>query len=344
MGYGNCVAGWRMRRRWLGIAICVSMTLGIWPGMVTAPAGAVEPWDPTNPRQNERPREEWVAFCALRVDRWLGMPDIYIPCAKQATLTEFRQGSCPGEECGHVPAAHTPDNARAVGYDLAGYLTDDVSGTVPTYDLPMYDGCADDVVRTDYTFRYMAGQVMGRVQVRITFRITDTLLACEPWMERLRSLHRSEDPASCCVQVLDGGRTCICIDELAVRYGDLVELPPPRVMTTMPWAGELYPYVRCGRVRTCRADSDTPDAWAMHPAVHWGRVELVQALQCLADAWFRRCSLWAGGTPPPPWEEDAGQALLAPQNLAVTDMSLPGGGLLDIRGGLATGCAESIPV
>lgn len=57
------------------------------------------------------------------------------------------------------------------------------------------------------------------------------------------------------------------------------------------------------------------------------------ALQCIAEEWFKRCSKWSSSPPDDmPLAEliQDSSWLVEPQNLVIADMSLPGGGLLDI--------------
>ena len=308
----------------LGLA-WVALGLGGWG----CAAWRVKPWNPVEPlRDQERPVGRVYAYCV-----WAGTFFVPAPCEKRVELVEVQEGPCPGERCGHVLAEHTPSDPKGAGlFDAIGYIRDQIHAG-EAFELPggndFYRGCHTEPVMGEYWYEYVAGQVMGDIKFRITYR---TVPDCPERGDRWRFLTREEDPESCCVRVrwVSGNppvHECECEWTISARYLGLQELPPPPYQTPQ---GEQFPYVRCGRTGpACDPDRDSPNTWAAHPSVHWGRPEMNDALKCLAWKGFEACSRWRLLSPP----EDPGrvEVLEDAQSLAITDMSLPGGGLLDIN-------------
>lgn len=309
------------------------MTVGVYGCAATH----VIPWDPVEARQTERPIGGVDFYCYLP-----GMPWYPVPCAKHVELTGMEESRCPGESCGHVLAQHQPSDPRDAGQEVIGYIRDELHEG-PTFHLPerhqFYETCSSQPVYGQYRFEYVAGQAMGVVTFKLLAR---TVRDC-PWPGvRWRFLTRQEDPSSCCTvvrQTPSGEEECECSWKIDVRLADwdemrmqyrnrLQELPPPPLRS---WMGPA-PYVRCGRVETCDPNVDSPYTWPSHPSVHWGLPAMNRALECLARHWFVECSRWYGDPPDPLFLEGSILQAFDPQNLAITDMSLPGGGLLDIGG------------
>jgi len=323
-----------------GVAL-ILMTIG----MYGCSATHVIPWNPVEPpTQTERPVGGVYFYC-----NFAGMPWLVTPCEKHVELRGMEESRCPDDRgsyelCGHVLAHHQPQNPRQAqnATDVIGYIRDELHEG-PTFYLPgeaqFYEGCSSGPVAGRYRFEYMAGQAMGVVTFRLLAR---TIRDCPQPGDRWRFISRQEDPASCCevIRVLPSGeQECECSWKIEVRLTDwdevrmrhrnrLEELPAPRLQT---WVGPA-PYVRCGRIDRCNPNVDSPHTWDAHRAVHWGLPEMNRALECLARHWFVACSRWYGDPPPPEFLEGSILLAVEPQNLVITDMSLPGGGLLDIAG------------
>ncbi len=318
-------------------AIQVIQGLGIWlPLFLTVScAGVVRPWDPSNPDQTERPFGQFKAWCTIY------QTNIVVPCAKRAEIDKMEESQCPGDRCNHVLSRHSPRDPKAAGIAVIGHLQDDhATDRLALPDANNFYKDCNTPEAWSWNYRYYSGQAAGEIVIKSVFR---TLQGCPPGMQYGRFIHKSEDPASCCEDVREVSPglvwECTCTQRVRVRY-KLKELPPPPLRT---WDGTPAPYVRCGLVASCDPQGrvDSPHTWESHPSVHYGTPEMNKALQCLASLWFRLCSRWNTDSPLYPLYifihplEDLiadPYLLLEPQNLVITDMSLPGGGLLDIGG------------
>lgn len=99
--------------------------------------------------------------------------------------------------------------------------------------------------------------------------------------------------------------TCTVPLNVKVGFQYLQELPDAPFPPPYPF----YDWTRCGTTAGCQSGIDSAYSWQSHPTVHWGAEEFLSALDCLARTWYFRCN----------------------HELAITDISLPGGGLLDIN-------------
>jgi hypothetical protein len=106
----------------------------------------------------------------------------------------------------------------------------------------------------------------------------------------------------------EDAKWCTSNSNVKVGYKDLSELEAP---------GQDGKYTRCGKIKTdeCMNFQDVPYNNPYHPTVHWGRSILTtQLINCLSRKWVNACS----------------KCSLFTVKLVISDISLPGGGLLDI--------------
>ena len=74
----------------------------------------------------------------------------------------------------------------------------------------------------------------------------------------------------------------------------------------------------------CSGIEDVPFNWPSHQRVHWGTPATVAAVQEVARRWYWLCSTKV------PDPATGGRTIVIPQNLAINDISIPLGGLLDV--------------
>lgn len=221
-------------------------------------------------------------------------------------------GAQPGPDvrCGHRLSEHSPSNPFEApsAFDVVGYLWDDRNPAFRTFILPRVSRREFPRGTHSYFFTYQAGQVTGDVVLHGRWS------ELEPFHQ---FLGRDEHPDGCDVMTPDR-QVCEKQAYISVTVRGLQELPPPGIRDTA--SGVWMPYVRCGDSGNCALTADTAYTDQHHPTVHWARPDLWAALECLAELWGLECS---EGPP-------VGQVV--PVTLAILDISLPRGGLLDIQG------------
>jgi hypothetical protein len=299
--------------------------IGLWGWAAVAAAqterflARVQPVDPTNRNQSrESTRVTIEAFCICITHRQVE------PCTKDVRMVEEAalkpdpcpEGQAPGPnvQCGHTLALHNPTNPYQApsAFDVVGYLQDARQPTRRTFILPTVPRWHFPYGVGKYLFTYQAGQVTG-----------DILLegrASEPEPFHF-FLSRAEHPGGCDV-VSDDRQICWSRARISIEYTHLQEVPPPSEEMRDPATGR-FPYVRCGYSRECSLNKDSAyhpnpfdpdDPRRVHHTVHWADPTFRETLiGCLVPAWLARCSDPAG-----------------PVGLALLDISLPRGGLLDI--------------
>lgn len=103
----------------------------------------------------------------------------------------------------------------------------------------------------------------------------------------------------------ESGFRCTGYQTLELGRKDLMELEAPQDSNPN--------YLRCGKISECKTADDPPKpkddpySWKAHRTIHWGTKMLIDKLKRLAMIWKIKCD----------------------NPLVITDMSLPGGGLLD---------------
>lgn len=228
---------------------------------------------------------------------------IQVPC-RFVDKIEIKDNGCDltrSHYCGHIYSLHTPNyptSFEVKGGLLEGWNCGNLSNEL-AYDDPPHPN-------SKWKYSYCAGRIMLNMQITSTAYPSPYY-----WVSFLSPPCQSRD---------------YCQHEaiISVGYKDLEELPASAII----WNGKPIVWVRCGNI-ACNTDVDSAYSWADHPTVHWGNNELLAKLKCLAKKWFIKCSVWKQHNPPEP-ECKGYDCLEDAQNLGITDMSLPGGGLLDI--------------
>lgn len=128
----------------------------------------------------------------------------------------------------------------------------------------------------------------------------------------------SHPPAGFC----ETTKSCTVDFSIFVQVPGLVELPAPSKV--FPGNNQPIPYVRCGLMTACTGTEDVPYNWSTHPWVHWGTPQTVDAIVDFAETWYQTCSTKVSDP------STGNMTIVVPQNLAINDISLPLGGLLDV--------------
>lgn len=211
----------------------------------------------------------------------------------------------PGLPCGHTKALHTDilsgDWARA-----GGFLIDPRSPGVPTKGIVFGNTPQDPA---EHTYMYTAGQASGR------FMIQSVATELPPYHYFLTP---QTNPSSDC----ETATTCTLDYRVMVAVTGLKEFQKPILISNVN--DQPLPWLRCG-LTPCAEGVDDPYNWPEHRRTHWGTKNTLDDLVSLSWAWYNTCS-------DSTFDPVAGiDVITAPQDLVVSDMSLPYGGLFDIR-------------
>jgi len=235
----------------------------------------------------------------------------YEPCVRQLDFLGLSDDDCmpsPSQACGHTKSLHDPVDVLTSPdfYRIVGFLTDPRADTVRVKSI-FVGNAASDLVFLPFSFT--VGQVSGTLNF--------TVLATN-----MPPLHYFLTPQTSPPGYCDSMQSCLTTFSIRVQVSDLIELPaPPQVFAP---TGQPIPYVRCGLMASCSGTEDVPSNWSAHQRVHWGTPATVDAILNLAERWYQACSTKVS-------DPSTGSTnIVLPQNLAINDMSLPLGGLLDV--------------
>jgi hypothetical protein len=160
----------------------------------------------------------------------------------------------------------------------------------------------------EYKLIYLSGQATGNFRLQVVY--TELL-------DRHHFLTPQSTPQGDC----ETTSTCTVDLRIQVAYPGFQELPAPRYT----FADQPIPWVRCGLTGdpACDGTHDVPYNSPEHLRRHWGEKKTVDDLTTLAWRWYYYCSDWIviRGVP----------MQVSAQDLVVSDMSLPFGGLFDIK-------------
>jgi hypothetical protein len=262
--------------------------------------GEIQPLDPIKPSPAAVRSLTVMYYCYCFVH---GLE----PCKKHVWLIGLADEDCPatpGLPCGHTKALH-PDILSGDWVRQAGFLTDFRSPDVPTKEIVIGNGPQDPV---EFPIQYTAGQASGS----LVFRTVST----EPPRNHYFLTPQSVPPFDC-----ESPAVCTLDFRIHVRVPRLREFQKPILVSAVN--GQPIPWLRCG-LTPCTEGVDDPYNWPEHRRTHWGTPKTVDDLVAVAWRWYNLCSESY-------FDPVAGiQVVTSPQDLVVSDMSLPYGGLFDI--------------
>lgn len=234
-------------------------------------------------------------------------------CSRQLTMLGLRDEDClrtPSIACGHVTGTHTPSeflDLEADWFRIGGFLTDPRTKDVRRKEIIVGVGPDDPLI---LKWTYTAGQVTGNHKFR-------SVLTDPP------PLHFFLTPP---LDFCESTSSCTMEFTIPVWVPGLIELPAPPFFFS--GSRQPIPYVRCGLTGedVCPGNIDNPHSWPAHRRTHWGTSKTVASLVEVADRWYRACSTYFYD---PATDSDQ---ILTPQDLVISDMSVPYGGLFDVGG------------